>query len=368
MQRTLPICLASAALAVAIVTSSLQAQDRGDAPVTIWDGVYTATQAQRGKATFDLNCSRCHDSDLTGSDRGPALVGETFLANWMDGSLEALFNLVRDTMPQGNASTVNDAAKADVLAYILETNALPAGTTDLPVEGAVLDGISITRKGVWHGLYTEAQADRGKGTFDSSCARCHGSDLSGSTAPPLAGEAFLDAWETRSLGSFFTKIRDSMPRDAATSVEANAKLDVVAYVLQRNRFPSGTAELTADVTASDTVQILRKGAAPALPNFSFVQVVGCLEPGPGGSRWTLTRASARAGTRERAITAGELDRARARPLGQDTYTLVSATPFTPATQRGHKVTAKGLLYRQTGDDRLNLTALESLAESCSTNQ
>jgi len=55
-----------------------------------------------------------------------------------------------------------------------------------------------------------------------------------------------------------------------------------------------------------------------------------------------------------------------RPLGEDTYTLVSAAPFDPAAQQGHKVTAMGLLYRQPGDNRLNLTALETLADSCST--
>ena len=44
--------------------------------------------------------------------------------------------------------------------------------------------------------------------------------------------------------------------------------------------------------------------------------------------------------------------------------LVSATPFEPATRKGHKVAAKGLLYLQPGDSRLNLTALETLADTC----
>jgi mono/diheme cytochrome c family protein len=364
MQRTLFACCASVALVVTMIASVLEAQDRGETTVTIWDSVYTAGQAQRGKATFDLNCSRCHNSDLTGSDRGPALVGDTFLSNWLDGSLEAVFNLVRDTMPQGNASTVNDDSKIDVLAYILQTNQLPAGTTTLPTDGAALDGIRVTRKGVWHGVYSEAQAGRGKTGYESHCGRCHGADLSGGTAPPLAGDAFIEHWETRSLGSLFTKIRDSMPTDATSALELDGKLDVVAYMLQRNSFPPGATDLTVDVAALDTVQILRKGAAPALPNFSFVQVVGCLEPGPG-TRWVLTHSSTRPGTRERAVSA-ELERARVRPLGEDTYTLVSAAPFDPAAQQGHKVTAMGLLYRQPGDNRLNLTALETLADSCST--
>ena len=78
----------------------------------------------------------------------------------------------------------------------------------------------------------------------------------------------------------------------------------------------------------------------------------------------LTHSSARPGTRERTVSAAELERARTRALGEETYTLVSAAPFAPDTRRGHKVAAKGLLYRQPGDFRVNVTALETLANSC----
>jgi cytochrome c553 len=237
-----------------MAASVLEAQD-SETLVTLWDGVYTAAQAERGKATFDVSCSRCHYSDLTGSDRGPTLAGDKFLANWLDGNLEALFSFIRDQMPQGSANIVSDAGKADVLAYIL----------------------------------------------------------------------------------------------------------------QRNNYPTGKSELTPDTGKLEMVQVLRKGAKPGLQNLSFVQVVGCLEPGPG-NRWVLTNSSARPGSRERGVSATEIERARTRALGQDTYTLVSATSFEPATRRGHKVTAKGLLYLQPDDYRLNLTALETLADTCSTSR
>ena len=250
MHKTLLSCVTAVALAATMTATLLNAQDT-DTIVTTWDGVYTAGQAERGKATFDVSCSRCHNSDLTGSERGPTLVGDKFLANWLDGNLEALFSFIRDNMPQGSANIVNDVGKADVLAYIL----------------------------------------------------------------------------------------------------------------QRNNYPTGKTELAANSAKLEMVQILRKGAAPGLQNLSFVQVVGCLEPGPD-NRWVLTNSSARPGSRERTVSATELERARTRALGKDTYTLVSATPFDPATRRGHKVAAKGLLYRQPGDNRLNLTALETLADKC----
>ena len=251
MQRTLPLYLASVALAATTVGSVLQAQD-SDTLVSVWDGVYTTAQAARGKATFDVSCSRCHNSDLSGSERGPTLTGDKFQSNWMDGSVEALFSFIRDQMPQGSANIVSD----------------------------------------------------------------------------------------------------------------ESKIDVLAYILQRNTFPPGKTELTANGARLDTIQVLRKGIAPGLQNLSFVQVIGCLESGPD-NRWLLTHSTARPGNRERAVSAQEVERARARALGDDTYTLVSASPFAPATRKGFKVAAKGLLYRQPGDYRLNVTALETVSEKCS---
>jgi mono/diheme cytochrome c family protein len=129
-----------------MVAAVLEAQDT-DAIVTIWDGVYTAAQAERGKAAFDLSCSRCHNSDLSGSDRGPTLVGDKFLANWLDGNLEALFSFIRDQMPQGNASIVNDAGNADILAYILQRNNYPTGKTEVTPDTGKLEMVQILRKG-----------------------------------------------------------------------------------------------------------------------------------------------------------------------------------------------------------------------------
>src|SRR6185436_20377417 len=125
MRRTLPFCVALVAAAT-LVSSVLRAQD-SDTLISVWDGVYTTAQAARGKATFDVSCSRCHNSDLSGSERGPTLTGDKFQSNWMDGSLEALFSFIRDQMPQGSANIVSDESKIDILGYILQRNSFPPG-------------------------------------------------------------------------------------------------------------------------------------------------------------------------------------------------------------------------------------------------
>src|SRR5688572_26571122 len=96
----------------------------------IWQGVYTTAQAERGRATYATTCLRCHNPDLSG-DRGPALKGERFMTSWGGGSVTRLFEKIRDTMPPFATSTLDDQAKLDVVAFILQTNGFPAADKQL---------------------------------------------------------------------------------------------------------------------------------------------------------------------------------------------------------------------------------------------
>lgn len=42
--------------------------------------------------------------------------------------------------------------------------------------------------------YTQAQAAAGQALYNDACARCHGSDLSDGSAPPLVGPTFRRTW------------------------------------------------------------------------------------------------------------------------------------------------------------------------------
>jgi mono/diheme cytochrome c family protein len=98
---------------------------------TVWDGVFTQKQADRGKDLYATHCSECHLGTLMGSDMTPPLVGGDFLSNWTDSTLGDLFERIRKTMPLNKPGSLNRDVMADILAYILSANKFPAGETEL---------------------------------------------------------------------------------------------------------------------------------------------------------------------------------------------------------------------------------------------
>jgi mono/diheme cytochrome c family protein len=331
----------------------------------VWDGVYTAAQAARGKPRFEGACSRCHNVELAGSERGPALKGNAFWSKFENDSLGNLFVFIRDNMPRdGGAAVVSDVVKVDILAYIMSVSGIPPGNDELTLDLPALERIKVAKKTTWDGVFTAAQADRGKANFlGGRCGGCHQLDLSGDRGPALKGDDFLAHWENGSVNSLFDKIRETMPPNGANEVTDDAKADIVAFLLQSNGFPAGKTELRAEAETLGIIDIVRKGQTTTIPNFSLVQVVGCLTQS-ANSAWTLTNTSDPVLTRDEEATAAALKAAQGKSLGAQTFQLVSVVPFKPDGHKGHKMEARGLLYKDQSDARLNLTSLQMLGATC----
>jgi hypothetical protein len=109
---------------------------------SVWDGVYTAAQAERGKQLYGRHCGRCHGDDLANA-RNP-LAGERFGEHWESRSLADLFRRIRDTMPAGDVTSVEEPEKLDTMAYLLQQNGFPAGRAELTSD--TLATIQITGK------------------------------------------------------------------------------------------------------------------------------------------------------------------------------------------------------------------------------
>jgi S-disulfanyl-L-cysteine oxidoreductase SoxD len=255
--------------------------------------------------------------------------------------------------------------------------AIPAGLLSLT------SAARLGAQNIWDGVYTTAQAERGKTAFETSCINCHNRDLAGSVrGPALRGDKFMLNWQDGSVNNLFSKIRFSMPATYPDSVSDEVKLDIVAYLLQANGFPAGAEELKTDPDRLEAIQIVKKGNT-RLPNFVLVQTTGCLMAGsnpppgspagsnpppgsPAGSNktsWILTQAAEPVAAKQDAPGEGA-PAALAKP-GSETFLLVSASGFEPQAHQGQTVAVKGLLYREPGESRLNLTSLQTIAPHCS---
>ena len=215
---------------------------------------------------------------------------------------------------------------------------------------------------VWDGVYSEAQAERGRQLYEASCARCHGDDLSGANARPLAGESFIRDWGGLKLDGVLTRAR-TMPPGAAGSLGEAGYVDIIAYVLAVNAFPHGEAELTA--SRAGEVLVYGEDGPDAVPNFAMVQVVGCLSREE--TTWFVTDGSEPIRTRDPDASAGDiLELTRAMPLGGNTFELMYVFP-SPDPYAGHRVEAKGFLIRRAeagATDAINVTAVASLSPAC----
>ncbi len=110
---------------------------------SVWDGVYTEDQANRGQGLYKEHCASCHAETLTGGEMSPPLAGGDFLSNWNGLTLGELFERIRTTMPLNKAGKLTREVNADILAYILSFNKFPAGKTELPHSTEFLKQILI---------------------------------------------------------------------------------------------------------------------------------------------------------------------------------------------------------------------------------
>jgi len=103
---------------------------------------------------------------------------------------------------------------------------------------------------VWDGVHTEAQAERGRTAYQQACIGCHREDLRGdNTAPSLVGESFTFLWGDMEVGELSAKIQKLMPPERPGTLPPQTYADIVAFILQKNSFPAGTSELSADPSA-----------------------------------------------------------------------------------------------------------------------
>jgi hypothetical protein len=153
-----------------------------------------------------------------------------------------------------------------------------------------------------------------------------------------------------------------MPPGSRSHISEAEYVDIVAFLLRANDFPAGSGELL--VKDLERVMIVGKEGPGPVPDSALVTVSGCLAPGENG-RWTLTNATEPMRTRNpRESSAAEVSAAAARPAGSHTFGLLDSLHFPDELRAGRWMEAKGFLILSPGNDRINLTWLRGLRETC----
>ena len=112
---------------------------------------------------------------------------------------------------------------------------------------------------VWDGIYTPAQAARGKTLYADQCAVCHGKDLEGTTlAPGLSGTEFMADFEGSNMGQLFSRILRTMPASAPGDLMPPQVADLLAFMAESNKWPAGEKDLATDQDALKLIKIVKK--------------------------------------------------------------------------------------------------------------
>jgi hypothetical protein len=112
----------------------------------------------------------------------------------------------------------------------------------LVASGAAAVGADRTTRS---GVFTAAQAERGKRVYEESCLSCHQVDFYVTK---------LAAWRNASIGELFAALTATMPSSNPGGLTSGQYLDVLAYIFSITGSPTGDQELS--LSNMDAIEIV----------------------------------------------------------------------------------------------------------------
>src|SRR5579883_463415 len=121
------------------------ARDPAPTHRTIWAGVFSAQQAQRGRNIYLQSCAQgCHLENLAGNGPSVDLAGAAFMDRWNGLSVGDLVKKIETTMPKTAPGSLMPDDYLAVAAYLLSANGCPPGGESLEADPAALAKLEIT--------------------------------------------------------------------------------------------------------------------------------------------------------------------------------------------------------------------------------
>ena len=97
--------------------------------------LYSANQAIRGEGFFRETCLACHESS--------EFRGSAFERQWSGQTVRDLYASIAYSMPEDNPGGLPAQTYTDIIAYVLELNGYPSGTTELTPDRNVMKAFEL---------------------------------------------------------------------------------------------------------------------------------------------------------------------------------------------------------------------------------
>ncbi len=138
LSRSRIVLTASAVVWISALLFSAAAADEGATQKTTNDGIYTKAQADGARAQFDKICADCHPFTVAAKKKPKDLPlgDEPFFQSWSGRAVSEMVTLIALTMPNDGSATVTDEEAVNLVAYILQQNGYPAGSSPLTKDTA----------------------------------------------------------------------------------------------------------------------------------------------------------------------------------------------------------------------------------------
>jgi len=92
---------------------------------------YTDAQADAGAQDYASQCAACHGANLQGIGVVPSVAGQGFLSKWSGAEAAELYDQL-SRMPPQNPGGLSETSYTNILAFILQSNAIASEATPLP--------------------------------------------------------------------------------------------------------------------------------------------------------------------------------------------------------------------------------------------
>src|SRR5436305_1689921 len=97
--RNVVVWTVACTLVTLVAGHQFTAAPRAQGSPSIWDGVYSQAQADKGKMVYADQCSVCHGDMAEGGANAPTLSGNDFMVDFNGSPMSELFTRISQTMP-----------------------------------------------------------------------------------------------------------------------------------------------------------------------------------------------------------------------------------------------------------------------------